>query len=299
MKVLLGIAVVVALFWLRSRYERVQLTMPTRHIYSPKLGKVYENTTFLFLTDLHNNTFGGKDKLAKAILESGADALLIGGDSMVVKEWQPMDFHVIFDLLDRLEGKMPVYYANGNHEQRMREEKEQYPGWYEAFKKGLHDRGVIYLEDETALFTRPGGEDTPILIGGLDLESHYYQKGKTVPMEEGYVEKHLGKKKEGFSILMAHSPLYFQAYQAWGADLTLAGHFHGGTIRLPGWRGLMSPQFHFFPRYGYGVFQEQGHVMVVSAGLGTHSINIRLGDKPELVGLVLHPGETPGEGVAR
>ena len=89
--------------------------------------------------------------------------------------------------------------------------------------------------------------------------------------------------REKFQILLCHSPLFFDACRKWGADLTLSGHFHGGTIRLPYLGGVMTPQFQFFLPWCAGTFEENGKTMIVSRGLGTHSINIRLNNKPQLV----------------
>lgn len=87
-----------------------------------------------------------------------------------------------------------------------------------------------------------------------------------------------------FSILLAHSPMFFHEYAAWGADLTLSGHFHGGTIRLPVLGGVMTPQYQFFYPWCAGEFTcENGKKMIVGRGLGTHSINIRLNNKPQVV----------------
>lgn len=96
--------------------------------------------------------------------------------------------------------------------------------------------GVSYLEDSCAFLGRD------LRIAGLDLAPCFYRKAlyqKVPPMPPGYLERKLGKgpsdcKEEPFTILLAHSPLYFDSYARWGADLTLAGHFHGGTIRIPG-----------------------------------------------------------------
>ena len=63
----------------------------------------------------------------------------------------------------------------------------------------------------------------------------------------------------------------------------LAGHFHGGTICLPGLGGVMTPNYMFFPAYDRGLYSEGESRMVLSAGLGTHSVNIRLNNRPQLI----------------
>ena len=96
------------------------------------------------------------------------------------------------------------------------------------------------------------------------MQERYYRHRFTVPrMEEGELERHVGRGESGrYQILLLHSPLFFEECRRWGADLTLCGHFHGGTI---------------------GRFDREGKTMIVSRGLGTHSINIRFCNKPQLV----------------
>ena len=62
----------------------------------------------------------------------------------------------------------------------------------------------------------------------------YFEKFNRYVFEQEQVEEALGScNKTSFSILLAHNPVYFAQYAAWGADLTLSGHLHGGIIRIP------------------------------------------------------------------
>ena len=61
----------------------------------------------------------------------------------------------------------------------------------------------------------------------------------------------------------------------WGADLVLSGHLHGGIIRLPGIGGLITPQAIPFPKYSGEMTTEGEQTIIVSRGLGTHTINLR------------------------
>lgn len=65
-------------------------------------------------------------------------------------------------------------------------------------------------------------------------------------------------------------------------DLVLAGHFHGGMVRIPKFGGVISPQFQIFPKYDAGEFHEGETTMILSRGLGNHSIKLRLFNKPEI-----------------
>ena len=53
----------------------------------------------------------------------------------------------------------------------------------------------------------------------------------------------------------------------------------------------MTPQFFFFSKYAYGCHKEGKTTEIVSAGLGTHTINIRLFDRPEVVVVTLRRKE--------
>ena len=102
------------------------------------------------------------------------------------------------------------------------------------------------------------------------------------------LEQKFGRPDEKhFHILMAHNPVYFDTYAAWGADLTLAGHLHGGIIRIPGIGGVITPQVKLFPEYDRGFFERNGKYMAVSAGLGEHTVPIRIFNPPQLILLTI------------
>ena len=110
----------------------------------------------------------------------------------------------------------------------------------------------------------------------------YYKKFRPAGPDRA-VEKLAGPAdRERFQILLAHSPLFFDAYSRWGADLTLAGHFTGEPSVCPFWGGDDAP-VSVFPALLRGEFERDGRKMIVSRGLGTHSIPIRFNNKPQLV----------------
>ena len=258
----------------RSLYERRTLSVSR---YELETDKIAADRTFVFLSDLHDNCFGkGQKDLLDAIEKEKPDAILIGGDMMVVKD--KADIRAALFLVEKLSRRYPVFYGNGNHESRMDKKREKYGRLYDRYIEELKKQGVIHLSDASAFL------ENHIRISGLNIEEAYYKKFKTTPMEIGYIESRLGKAdRRDYQILLAHSPMFHETYAGWGADLTLCGHFHGGTVRIPGLGGLMTPQFQFFRKCCGGIHRLAGKVMIVSRGLGTHSVNVRLNNKPELV----------------
>lgn len=269
-----GAAFTAGLCLLRSEYEKNHFMTETFTIHSPKIND--DGKTFVFLTDLHNKEFGkDNEALISAVRKAGSDAILIGGDMMIAKGGK--DVVMPLKLIERLAGICPVYYGNGNHESRMEQETGLYGDQYREYREALKDLGIIYLSDASVAV----GED--FMLYGLDLPKELYQPGYP-KMTKGFVKKKLGEAaKDKFVVLLAHSPMFFEEYADWGADLTLSGHFHGGTIRLPFLGGVMTPQYQFFYPRCAGLFEENGRKMIVGRGLGTHSVNIRLGDKPQVV----------------
>lgn len=260
---------------IRSEYERNQLVTEYYEIHSPKIKG--NGKRIVFLTDLHDKEFGEEnERLIQAIREIKPDAVLVGGDMMVVKGIG--DLTVSLKLLRALAAEFPVYHANGNHELRLYQQRKIYGDKYLEYRKELKKAGVVYLSDSRIAL------DEDIELYGLNLKKEYYHPGYP-KMEVGYMKCALGNASlDKFTILLAHSPMFFQEYAEWGADLTLSGHFHGGTIRLPFVGGVMTPQYQFFFPWCAGQFHaENGKSMIVGRGLGTHSINVRLNDKPQVI----------------
>lgn len=266
----------------RSRYERDCLVTEEYRIVSEKIHG--QGKTIVFLTDLHNKEFGEENsRLLEAVRKTKPDAVLFGGDGMVAKRGNS-DVRIPLALLTELAKEFPVYCGNGNHESRMVWKTDVYGETYEHYRMALEDAGIRYLSNKAADL------DSDIRIHGLDLpKSAYRPRSGEIP--EGLLKETLGEPDpEKFHLLLAHSPLFFEEYAAWGADLTLSGHFHGGTIRLPLVGGVMTPQYQFFYPRCAGYFELPGRGrgreksrMIVGRGLGTHSINIRLNDKPQVV----------------
>ena len=91
-----------------------------------------------------------------------------------------------------------------------------------------------------------------------------------------------------YSVLLAHRPELIETYAAYGADLVLSGHAHGGQVRLPFIGALYAPGQGFLPEYDSGLYTVGETDMIVSRGLGNSLIPLRVNNRPELVIAVLH-----------
>ena len=230
------------------------------------------------LADLHNRVYGADvGRVADAVRSCGCDLVLSAGDLVVMKAGHFATDKAL-DLVGMLAADYPVYTANGNHETRM---KRLVPEEYDKYIQKLAALGAVNLVNETKQISICS---VPFNIAGLELERPYYHGAVRKVLDPQSVSDRVGDRQEGtFNILLAHHPRYFDAYAGWGADLALAGHLHGGIVRLPFVGGVVSPDPCLFPRYDHGRYTQGRSSMIVSAGLGTHTINFRINNPAELV----------------
>ena len=108
--------------------------------------------SWFFLSDLHNkgSLVKKNHRLLSAIDQVKPDAVLIGGDMMVSKGNAQTE--VPLRLIYNLSKRYPVYYGNGNHENRMVWERHIYKNQYETYREKLKAMGVVYLEDDSSRF---------------------------------------------------------------------------------------------------------------------------------------------------
>lgn len=246
--------------------------------YSFSSPKIKKNLRMVMMSDLHNYRYGRENKaLCDAIEQANPDIIVIAGDMITARTKEKFD--KTLDMLKKLNEKYPVYYAYGNHEQKISLYQERYGDMGERFEAALKETKVRILRN--AHVELP---DTGVVINGLEVAHAYFQRFHTKPMADDYLNKLLGAPdEEKYQVLLAHNPEYFKEYAAWGADLTLSGHIHGGIVRLPFLGGVLSPAIRFFPKYDGGLFEEYGAAMVLGRGLGTHSPKVRMFNPAELL----------------
>lgn len=236
--------------------------------------------SIVLLSDLHNMSYGESNSfLLSEIRSQNPEAVFVSGDMLTGQREPQMDAAMV--LMKELTKKYPVYYANGNHEQRMKLHPEHYGENYETYSEAIRSFGVHLLENTSEKIEIQRMQMT---VWGYEIPAEYYRRTGTRELTAGQITEVLGTPQEdSYHLLLAHNPVYFPAYAAWGADLTLSGHLHGGIIRLPFLGGVVSPQMRLFPKYDRGLFEENGKSMIVSAGLGSHTIRLRVNNPPELV----------------
>ena len=285
------ILIIVAVFIVYCLIEMIRELWDFRvtkyRICSQKLNGIKREKKIIFLSDLHNRMYGEEnERLLESIRNQHPDLILIGGDMLVRKDGNSYDKTVHF--LAKLPGICPVYCANGNHEQKLKELPDKYEQSYEEYKKALTASGIHMLENASETVKL---EEVPVKLSGLEIPLGAYARFGKKELSLKEITDRIGEHGDDYQILLAHHPGYMKEYLAYGADLILGGHYHGCVVQLPGIGGVISPNFTLFPKYSGGIYQEGEQTAVVSRGLGTHSVPLRLWNWPELIVLELSGNE--------
>lgn len=281
--IIIGLALLLVVVAVVMIYrESKEFCMTFYEYSSDKLLK--DSYKIIVLADLHNKVFGDCNApLLDAIDEWKPDAVIFAGDMMTSSMEVKYDNTPSIDFITKLSEKYPIYYGMGNHEEKFKRRTDKFADGYKRYEKELEKCGVHIMENETACI-----EEAGIMIYGLMLDWHYYRRFWIRHIPDEYMQNMFGTpRKDKYSILLAHNPEHFQKYAAWGPDLVLSGHLHGGVMQLPLLGGVISPQFKLFPKYDAGEFKEKNSTMLVSRGIGSHTIPLRIWNRAEMIGITL------------
>ncbi|WP_129792033.1 metallophosphoesterase [Sphingosinicella sp. CPCC 101087] len=186
------------------------------------------------------------------------DLVLIAGDLVSDKLWSTRAYTLTeaVEPLARLRPRLGVFAVLGNHDH-----------WRDAgeARRALEAAGIAVLDNEAA---RAG----PLVIGGLDdaFTGRHDMPATMTAME----------RMEGPGLLLSHSPDPFPSVPP-ATGLMLAGHTHCGQIRLP-LVGALSTMSEHGDRYACGRIDEAGKSLIVTAGIGTSLLPLRLGARPDM-----------------
>jgi uncharacterized protein len=244
--------------------ESLQLDLAERRIDVPRLPAALEGLSLVHLSDLHFTGHVGKAYFQEVVRASNAlqpDLVTITGD-LVDKSryisWIP-------ETLGRLESRYGVFAVLGNHDIRT-----DVPHLIAT----LEQCGLVYL----------GGRWQAIDVRGQRL----VLAGNELPWR-GPAADLSGcppRSDAPFRIVLSHSPDQLPWAQQHDADLMLAGHVHGGQIRVPLVGPIFSPSRDGV-RYACGLFHAPPTILHVSRGISGET-PLRMNCPPELAHLVLH-----------
>ena len=217
-------------------------------------------------------------ELEMKLTQAKPDFIIAGGDFITSRTAAEQAYRNEFSfedaalsLLQSLRGVAPVYFVNGNHEEKLEtSEDEVLRGAYARFMTDLSSAGVRVLHNEKILL----GDG--LLLYGYEHGMEHYEKIFSNPLTLPEMQEEIGfSNPDLFCLLAVHNPKFFPVYARWGADLTVSGHVHGGLMRI-GKRGVIGPDLHLFPEYSGGLYHKDGRTMILSCGIGAHTLPVRI-----------------------
>jgi len=247
--------------------QRFRLSVREQNIPVPGLPHDLHGLRVAQLTDIHLSPFLSVRELERAVEmanETRPHLALVTGDLITTSD-DPLDDCLL--ALARLQADAGVFGCMGNHE--IYAETEEYTQ-VEGARLGMR-----FLRRQSELL-RFGSAD--LNLAGVDYQhfNHPYLVGAETLTVPG-----------AFNVLLSHNPDVFPVAVAKGFPLTIAGHTHGGQVRVEILRQDLNVA-RFFTRYVDGLYHSKdGSSIFVSRGIGTIAIPARLGAPPEIALLKL------------
>lgn len=248
--------------------EPFHLTITTLEVVTDKLPPEAPPIRVLQLSDFHVERITRREREVLALAERlSPDLIVLTGDylnlSYVYEEAARRDARAV---LSQLHAPYGVYAVAGSP-------PVDPPEAMEALFAGLD---ITVLRDEGLLLDVRG---QTIRLLGVTCS------WDPVVAAQGLDRSLSTRPEPAFTLLLYHSPDIMPDAAQRGMDLVLAGHTHGGQVRLP-LHGAVFTSSVYGKRYEMGRYQEKQTVMYVSRGLGMEGLSaprVRFLCPPEVV----------------
>ena len=251
--------------------EPFQLDVARLTIASPWLPAGFDGMKIVQLSDLHFHHISRAYRIAIDVIRREHPSLVvITGDLVDRPERAAACLAFLSEL--RTAAGVPVVVVPGNWDHRAFPTRQSIAAWHKRIQAGT---GVRVLANQNVVLHRRGdrmwlvGTDDPY-FGHTDLDASF----KGVP-------------DTAFALVLTHAPEAFEELaQRPAARLVLAGHTHGGQVRLP-FIGAVRVPSRYGTRFAHGLFKLGDTLFYVNAGMGMSHLPIRFLCRPELTVLTL------------
>jgi predicted MPP superfamily phosphohydrolase len=257
---------------LRVKRLRVPVSQAASHLTGVKLAH---------FSDLHFGARGWRKATIEAAIEAvnreAVHLVAITGDFVSSKA----GVCPALDVLGGLRRDVPRYAVLGNHDHVYGTRPLDW------LNRGLEEAGITVLDNDADLIEVQGGR---LWVAGVD---------------DGYSQRDdlgrvlvLLRKTPAPAILLTHYAEVANRLRPGQVQLSLAGHSHGGQIRLPVVAGMVH-RHHARTRYGKGLFFVNRNPLFVTSGVGTSGVPLRFLNPPEVAVITFVCGSSPSGGIAR
>lgn len=266
LRLLLVLVILFALAW--PFVEPFLLQTEHTNLIAPDLPASIGQLRLVYASDIHKGGLYGEKRVASLVSHinaCNADIVLFGGDYAVDIEGA-IEF---FQSLPRIHSRYGVYAVLGNHDRTVPESK------LTTLRSAMQAAGVTPLVN-TVSRVRIGLSD--IYIAGIDDADNGHPDLKTVASQV---------RAEDYVIFLSHNPKVIpdalkmrdmNNREGW-FDLGLFGHTHGGQVAF---LGTLLKDDGVPDEYTQGWFRQNRIDMLVSRGVGTSGLPVRLFCLPQI-----------------
>jgi len=248
------------------------------------LPKALDGMKIAQLSDIHIGDFMPREEVRRAVQMANdlrPDLAVVTGD-FISSEYDPLEDCI--SELSRLRAPLGTWGCNGNH--------EIYADAEESAQELFQRHGMRLLRQENVALEHRGGKFNLI---GVDYQRDHMTHGPRGPMLENI--EHL-VSRDMPNILLSHNPNSFHRAADLGVELSLAGHTHGGQVKVEIVDHSISPArlitdfvagLYHLPMGNGSSTNGNGKkaFLYVNRGLGTFGMPVRIGVPPEITLLTL------------
>jgi hypothetical protein len=265
----------------RLRYTVERVDVPIANL-PPEL----DGLRIAQLSDIHIGDYMPPHEIARAVdmaNELSPDISFVTGD-FVSSEGDPLD--TCISELSRLRAPLGVWGCNGNH--------EIYAGVEGDAEQLFHEKGMRLLRAASQVIEHNGGRFN---LMGVDYQRDSMTRGEAAGPMLREIEHLI--RRDMPNLLLSHNPNSFHRAAELGIELSLAGHTHGGQVKIEIVDHSVSPARLISPFVaglyrlpmangnGSGGSGSNKAALYVNRGLGTFGFPVRLGVPPEITLLTL------------
>lgn len=234
-----------------------------------KISDEYHGLKVVHLSDIHfNSTISEKDleQIVDKVNQLKPDIVVITGD--IIDERISYDKDILINCLKKIQAKLGKFAISGNHDLPL-----------DDFNSIVKESGFVNLDNTYELIY--ANSNQPIIISGINSNySDSSNMGVKTAEFDNYIANLTDDIKPIYSILLIHEPDFIDNLNLDNYDLILAGHSHGGQIKLPLISKIYTP--HGAKKYYDEYYKINNTDLYISSGLGTSKLKFRLFNRPSI-----------------
>jgi len=248
-------------------YIERQMILETHYqIHIPNLPQAFKGFRIVHLTDLHHGflvPLSVVEDVVRRVNRIPRDVVVSTGDCVHEKNGTG-EIDRVWPVLAKLFAPEGVFAVLGNHDHWADTRRSLY--WLDRSGQDLRGKARAIERDGQQLWFAGGGDLWEDHIGFDQVLNH-------IP-------------DDACRIMLVHNPDSADSHFSGHIDLILAGHTHGGQVRIPFWGAPVLPVRN--KAYASGVIRSsKGHTMFISRGIGWAIYPVRFNCFPEIAVVTL------------